>query len=182
MAGFEDTLERILTLTAEKAIASLVLLGVASNINKENDTCDVTVDGGLILNEIRLRSVIDEGKNKTVTYPKENSTVLVLMMGNRKIDGCLIAVSDPEEIHISMEGQDLVANKDGFVFNNGKNGIVKVTEMVDWMAKLYADLQTLKTQLFAHPTAGNGAALGLTFDPTTPSPQITTFEDKNIKH
>lgn len=137
MAGIEDTIERLLTLTAEKAIASLVLLGTASNVNKDNDTCDVIIDEGFVLHEVRLRSVIDEGKSKMVVYPKEDSHVLVLMMGSRKMDGCLIKISDPEEIRVSMDEQETVINKDGVVFNNkGENLNTVLADFITEVTKI----------------------------------------------
>jgi len=98
---------------------------------------------------------------------------------------CLIGILEGKEalaFLIDAEDVELVKIKSGKIeFNGGSlNGMVKVEAMVDWMAKLHHDLQTLRTQLSAHPTAGNGLPLGLVFNPSTPNPQIGTFANEKI--
>jgi hypothetical protein len=70
----------------------------------------------------------------------------------------------------------------GVVFNGGGlKGLVKIDAMVEWMGKLHGDLTTLQGLLSASPVAGNGAPLGIIFSPTTPAPQVDSFENKKIK-
>ena len=100
---------------------------------------------------------------------------------------CLIGILEGKEaltFLINAEDVELVEVKSEKIEINGGNlgGMVKVEEMVNWMAKLYGDLQTLKTQLSTHITAGNGAPLGLIFNPSTPNPQVKTFANEKITH
>lgn len=135
-------------------------------------------------------------QNKTMTAKGGNDSVeyfdVVLGFGYTDIKPavgtiCLIGIIDGQEAAtflINAEEVELVEVKAGsFVFNEGKNdGLMKIKDVVEWMQKVYQDMQALKTQLSTHPVAGNSAPLGLSFNTTTPNPQQSTFEDKNIKH
>ena len=100
---------------------------------------------------------------------------------------CLIGILEGKEalaFLINAEDVELVEVKsDTIEINGGQNGgLMNIDSVIAWMQKVYADLQTLKTQLSTHPVAGNGAVLGLVFSPTTSNPTKTDFEDHKIKH
>lgn len=179
---FEETLERLITLMIDKKTLASVSVGKASNINKNNDTCDVEIDDGLMLHEVRLRAIIDEGASKVVTYPSENTQVLVLMLGKKKEEAFLLACSNVEERVISIGSQNLVVNAQGFCFNGGEDGMVKLPNLIDWMGKVSTDLTTLKTLLSTSTVAGNGLPLGIIFAPTAKTPVRDDLEDKKILH
>ena len=73
-------------------------------------------------------------------------------------------------------------DKNGFTFNDGTVGAVCADKLVEWMSKVYSDLQTLITLLSTSPVAGNGAPLGVVFTPSTPSPNLADFTDDAFKH
>lgn len=178
---FESLLEKLITLMVDKKTSASVSVGIATNIDKIENTCDVTIDG-LTIHGVRLQAVINENSSKVISYPVVDSQVLVIMIGKKKTECFLLACSEVEEFSLHIGGQTLIANKDGFVFNGGTAGMVKVDSMVSWMDKVLADLNTLKTLLSTSLVAGNGAPLGIVFNPSTPTPQESVFENIKIKH
>ena len=180
---FQALFERAVMLMFEKVAASIVGHGTVKSVDKTKDTCVIEREGEADMIDVRLRSVIDESKAKVVIYPKEKSHVLWVLIGNKATEAFIIGVGEAEEINIKIGSQTLVMNADETVLNGGDNGgMVNVGDMVGWMKKVYADLQTLKGSLSTWAVAGNGAPLGLAFVPTTPSPVEKDFEDKAITH
>lgn len=145
-------------------------------------TCTVKV-GELPLSDVRLRAVINTNDEQVLVKPRVGSYVLVAdLSGGMLRHLAVVSYSEVDEVSVKIDTQTLVVSKDGFVFNGGTDGMVKVGDMVGWMQKVYNDLQTLKTQLSTHPVAGNSAPLGMVFTPTAPSPTKSAFENTKIKH
>ncbi|OFX62696.1 MAG: hypothetical protein A2066_18865 [Bacteroidetes bacterium GWB2_41_8] len=157
-----------------------ILSGTAVEVGEL--TCTVELEGSPALFDVRLNAIDDDLESFLTIYPAEGSAVLVAIIENMKTEAVVIRCSEVEKVKMKIGDQTLVADKDGFVFNDGTNGMVKLTEMVGWMKKVSTDLKTLKTLLAASVVAGNGAPLAIVFNPTTPVPEKGTFEDVKIKH
>ena len=98
-------------------------------------------------------------------------------------DGWMIVHTDEvETIEVKAGETTVTINADGIVINDGTVGMAKTDKVVEWMSKVYADLQNLKTLLSVTPVAGNGAPLGITFTSQTPQPNLTDFANDKIKH
>jgi len=146
---------------------------VAKVIKVDGATCEVErVIDNKKLDNVRL-NVSSTEEQGTVITPKLDSNVLITT-----IDGYQWFVSQFSEIEkITVDAEDTI------IINGGENrGLVKVEKMTEWMQKVYNDLDTLKTSLNTWAVAGNGAPLGLVFNPTTPNPQVSNFENEKIKH
>jgi hypothetical protein len=140
------------------------------------------------------RSVNWNEKTMTATGVSDDVDYMDVKLGfgyidiKPKIDTiCLIGILEGKEalsFLINAEDVELVELKSGnIIINGGDNkGFVKVEKMTEWMQKVYSDLQTLKTQLSTHPTAGNGVPFGLVFNPTTSRPEASNFENNKITH
>lgn len=147
------------------------LLATVKSVDKSENTC-VIDDDGTELPGIRLRCITGEN-NGIVAYPKKGAYVLCVKVEDTE-EWSVIKASEYESIEMTIES---------LVINGGYNGgLVKIDAMIDWMQKVYSDLQTLKTQLNTWPVAGNGAPLALIFNPTSPNPIKSDFEDTKIKH
>lgn len=146
------------------------VLGIVKSVDKDECTC-VVDDDGTDIPGVRLRPVT--GTNTGIVgYPKQGAYVL-----------CVKVEATEEWMMIeATQYESILINCDSIILNNGENGLVKITEMVSWMQKVYNDLQTLKTQLNTWPVAGNSAPLALVFNVTTPNPVQSNFEDTKIKH
>lgn len=180
MSQLEQAIEQAIQKQAEKMLIKTVCWGVVTEVTET--TCTVERDEAPTLHDVLLNAIDDDLQSNVTVYPKEGSNVLVAIVENLKTEAVIVKCSEVEKVKIKIGEQTLIMDKEGFVFNDGKNkGLVKIVSMVDWMTKLYTDLQTLKALLSAHPVAGMGSPLGLTFNPITPAPQIAMFENKEVK-
>ena len=180
MGELEQAIEMAIEKVSGKKAVKQIFTGTAKDVG--DLTCTVEREGSPALFDVRLNAIDDDLESFLTIYPAEGSAVLVAIIENMKTEAVVIRCSEVEKVKMKIGDQTLVADKDGFVFNDGKNGMVKLTEMVDWMKKVSTDLKTLKTLLATSVVAGNGAPLAIVFNPTTPVPEKGTFEDVNIKH
>jgi hypothetical protein len=148
----------------------------------ESETCTVAL-GKASISRVRLRAVVNGKDEKLYIKPKKDSYILAVDLSNGDYrDLAVLTYSEVETINIKIAETTIDIDKDGIIFNGGKNnGLVFVEKMVEWMQKVHNDLATLQTQLSTHPTEGQGAALGLVFNPTTTSPTMPDFENTKIK-
>lgn len=181
MGAFEQAVEQVVRKYAENLQIKQTLSGVAKDVT--DTTCTVVRENAPELFGVRLNAIDDDLKSFVTIIPATGSNVLVGIIENLKTEAIVLRCSEVEKVIMKIGSNTLTFDKNGFVFNDGKNkGIVKVLEMVNWMNNAYSDFQTLSTMLKTHTVAGNGAALGLVFTPSTPEPQQSTFEDTKIKH
>lgn len=181
MSGqLEQAIENAIKSQAGKVLIKTVCWGVVTKVT--DTTCTVERDESPTLYDVLMNAIDDDLQSYVTVYPKEGSNVLVAIVENLKTEAVIIKCSEVEKVKIKIGKQALIMDKEGFVFNDGKNeGLVKIGNMVDWMKKIYTDLQTLKGLLSTHLVAGNGLPLGLTFEPLTPLPSVQMFENKDIK-
>ena len=158
---------------ASKGGAGIVFTAKVKSV-QANTTCTVELEG-LTVSDVRLRAVVNSENSKILVTPKTGSHVLVADLSGDLSQLAVVGYSEVEKIEVDAN--------DEIVFNGGENkGLVKVESMVDWMQKVYNDLQTLVGLLSSSSVAGNGANLAITFSPTTPSPNIDDFQNKDVKH
>lgn len=149
-------------------------LFTAKVLSTDGETCCVEIDG-LVVSGVQLRAVVNGEESGILITPKTGSHVTVADLSSNWTRLVAVGFSEVEKIEVNAD--------DKIVFNGGNNkGLVKVEKMVEWMQKVYNDLQTLTGLLSTQPVEGNGALLGITFTPTTPSPSIDDFQNKEITH
>lgn len=148
----------------------VTVLGKVVSVDKAERTC-VVDDDGVKMYGVRLQC-ITEGESGVLVRPKVGAMVLIV-----DIEGTgeymVAQASEVEWIEVVLDGYKITADKEEVVFNEGTDGMVKVTEMVSWMNKAKSDLETIATAL-----RGLGAAVTL----TTPVATKSDFEDVKIKH
>jgi len=180
MGQLEQAIENAIKSQAANIQIKTVCWGVVTEVTES--TCTVERDEAPTLFDVLLNAIDDDLQSYVTVYPKEGSNVLVAIVENLKTEAVIVKCSEVEKVKIKIGEQTFIMDKEGFIFNDGKNeGLVKIGNMVDWMKLVFADLQTLKTLLLTHLVAGNGSPLGLTFEPTTSSPNVQMFENKDIK-
>lgn len=149
-------------------------LYTAKVLSTDGETCCVDIDG-LTANDVQLRAVVDGEESGILITPKTGSYVTVADLSGDLTRIVVVGFSEVEKIEVNAD--------DKIIFNGGQNkGLVKVEKMVNWMQKVYNDLQTLTVLLSSSPVVGNGAPLGIVFTQTTPSPVIDDFQNKDITH
>ncbi|MDR0833855.1 MAG: hypothetical protein LBN93_06685 [Candidatus Symbiothrix sp.] len=166
---------------ADRMQIKQIISGTATNVGET--TCDVEREGAPVIYDVRLNAIDDNLESFVTIYPQTGSFVLVGIVENMNTEAVVLRCSEVEKVKVKIGEQRFIVDKDGFVFNEGNNkGLLKLDAVISWMGKVYADLQTLKTQLSTWTVTGNGAPLGLVFNPTTPNASANAFEDTNIKH
>ena len=158
---------------------SVTVLAEVKGVNQSDRTCDIDNDGVMIFG-VRLQS-ITKGNAGIFIIPKVGSQALCVQIEETD-QFMLIHASEVESIELTIGGKTFEMDSNGFVFNGGTIGSVKADKMVEWMMKVYADLQTLQALLLSTPVAGNGAILNVQFNPQTPSPDLSNFVDDTLKH
>jgi hypothetical protein len=180
MGQLEQMIEQAILKTGKKLQVKQVLTGVATDVGES--TCTVKCDDAPSLYDVRLNAIEASLDSYFTVYPVEGSQVLVAIIENLETEAVLVRCSEVAKVSIKTGEYTMVVDQNGIVFNDGQKGLVKLAEMVSWMQKVKSDLTTLKTLLQASPVAGNGSPLAITFNPSTPQPQESTFEDEKIKH
>lgn len=146
----------------------------AKVLSTDGETCCVDIDG-LVVSDVRLRAVVNGEESGILVTPKTGSYVTVADLSGNLTRLVVVGFSEVEKIEVNAD--------DRIIFNGGQNhGLVKVENMVGWMQKVYNDLQTLTGLLSGSTVDGNGLPLAITFTPTTPSPTIDDFQNKDITH
>ena len=149
-------------------------LFTAKVLSADGETCCVEIDG-LVVSDVQLRAVVNGEESGILITPKTGSYVTVADLSGDLTRIMVVGFSEVEKIEVNAD--------DKIIFNGGQNkGLVKVEKMVNWMQKVYNDLQTLTVLLSSSPVVGNGAPLGIVFTQTTPSPVIDDFQNKDITH
>lgn len=148
----------------------------------EERTCTVKV-GSLPIPNVRLKPTTESTEEEILLTPKIGSNVLVGSFTGELSNLFVLQADSLSEAYFKVGSMSFKMDKNGINFNEGKNkGVVNVKDMVTWMKAVYADLQTLKTLLATSPIAGNGASAAIVFTPTVKSPEVSSFEDKNVIH
>ncbi|HBX45559.1 hypothetical protein [Limibacterium fermenti] len=148
----------------------------------EGNTCTVVADG-LSISDVRLKPTTEDTDNAFLMTPEIASDVLVGSISGDYSNLFIVYANSYSDIRLNVDEISFKLDKNGIIINDGENGgSVKIKELVEWMKKVYNDLQALKNQLQSHPVSGNGAPLALIFNSSTPNPNQSTFEDEKVKH
>lgn len=147
------------------------LIAVVKSVDKMERTC-VLSDEEIDYFDVRLQP-ITAATTGGVIFPRVGTVAIAVKIEDTD-EWMMISAAEYESIEISIDSLKI----------NGGNlgGLIKIDKMIDWMGKVYTDLQTLKTQLNTWPVAGNSAPLALVFNVTVPNPVKADFEDTKIKH
>lgn len=155
------------------------VLAEVKSVDTTARTCDIDNDGVLMYG-IRLQAIV-QGNTGLVLYPAIGSQVVCCRIEDTE-QYMVLHASDIDQAQLTIGDKSVKMDKNGFTFNDGTVGAVCADKLVEWMSKVYSDLQTLITLLSTSPVAGNGAPLGVVFTPATPSPNLADFTDDAFKH
>jgi len=125
----EEKLERLIKLLIAKNLKA-VSIGKAKNIDIANRTCDIELAPELTLFQCRLNAIIDTYDNHIVVVPKEGSLVAFTTIENQDTNAMVIACSDIEQVIVTVGKSKVEIKEDKIVLNDGKNGLVKIVDLV----------------------------------------------------
>ena len=139
------------------------LLAKVKVIDEENATIDVEITEGLLLEGIRLRSIVD-GDNGLYVIPKLDTLVLLLRIGHAD-DFIVIGTEHYEKIIAKGETISMVITQENITFNDNRldSFIPDINKLTDKLNQLEGEVNDLK-QVFRSWTPviqDGGAALKL---------------------
>lgn len=162
---------------SRQAAPSQMQLGTVEAVDEQAQTCDVKIDEGYIIYDVRLTSV--EGA-EIVMIPKVGAW-------------CVVAIIDNEESLTYAMGfsaiDKILANVEEVVINEGDNGgLVNIAALIDEIDSLKSDLNSLKTAFKSWVVSPNdgGAKLKVAASSwasnSLPDTNRDALEDTKIKH
>ena len=152
-------------------------LGTVEAVDEQAQTCDVKIDEGYIIYDVRLTSV------------EEAEIVMIPKVGA----WCVVAIIDNEESLTYAMGfsaiDKILANVEEVVINDGDNGgLVNVSALIDEIDTIKRDLNKLKTAFKSWVvTPQDGGAKLYTAASSWASSSLTmtdrdALEDTKVKH
>lgn len=162
---------------SRQAAPSQMQLGTVEAVDEQAQTCDVKIDEGYIIYDVRLTSV-DEAE--IVMIPKVGAW-------------CVVAIIDNEESLTYAMGfsaiDKILANVEEVVINDGDNGgLVNVSALIDEIDALKRDLNNLKSIFKSWVVISNDGGASLKTAASvwaSSSLELTNrdaLEDTKIKH
>lgn len=145
------------------ADATLVNATVQS-VDWSKRECTVKLPDGREVEEVRLRAVADEKDTGLSIRPKDNSQVMVGLIGSEL---CVLLYTEIETVELKMQDVELTINggkvqlkAKEIELNGGNNkGLVKVLKAVEKINAIEDDLNTVKTVFTTWtPVAQDGGA------------------------
>lgn len=155
------------------------MLAKVTEVDKDSRTCTVDDDGAVYYG-VRLQCIAG-GNAGLVLFPPVGACVLAVRV-EKSEEWAVIAASEIESWRIDAGKRSVELDGGAVVFNGGSLGLIRIDRVMEWMDKVYNDMQSLITLLSSTAVAGNGAPLGAVFTPTTPKPVRDDFEDTAVKH
>lgn len=162
---------------SRQAAPSQMQLGTVEAVDEQAQTCDVKIDEGYIIYDVRLTSV------------EEAEIVMIPKVGA----WCVVAIIDNEESLTYAMGfsaiDKILANVEEVVINDGDNGgLVNISALIDEIDALKRDLNDLKTAFKSWVvTPNDGGAKLKTAASVWASSSLTmtdrdALEDTKVKH
>jgi len=149
-------------------IKDQVIKGIASNINFDEQTCDVSpLTGTADFIQVQLKGVIKDDDTGFIIYPKDGSEVSVCIIEGDESTAyvCQFTEIDSWLIHIKSGGQTVFKQHlkaDGTLeWNDGQNGgLINIEAHLDSINEIKSDINDLKLVFLTTwiPVAQDGGA------------------------
>lgn len=186
----EDNFQRLIeTVFRRKQAPMLVTVGKVSNIDEDEQTCDISIDEDLTLSNCRLNAIIDNYDNRLLIVPKNNSMVAFIAIGGKLTEPLIVSYSEIEKVLLTIGESDIII-KDGKIEMNGGDlgGLINIEDLVSHMNTIEDDINNLKNIMSGwSPVAQDGGAALKGAITTWAGQSITKtkksdFEDTKITH
>ena len=139
----------------------------------EGNSCTIRLDD-ISIQGVRLKPTTEKTDDEFIAIPAKGSYVLVGSFSGDFNNLFVLQTDTVSELKCKIGGITYHIDKDGIVFNEGKNGgLMNIKDVVSWMEKVYDDMTKIAAGL---------AGVPYTFLPTTPIPMVRDFEDTKVKH
>jgi hypothetical protein len=165
--------------------------GKVTNIDKEQDTCDITpIDGGAEYQDVQLLPLTGgNGGTGFIMYPKKDTNAVAIMINDT--EAFLLSVQEVEsmKLFVSDSFKLEVDNQGNAVFNDGNNGgliiIQKLKEQIDKNSQLLQTMLNVFSVQVLEPGNGAPSAFQTALLSATTGRQVadlTNVTNNKIKH
>jgi hypothetical protein len=165
--------------------------GKVTNIDKEQDTCDITpIDGGAEYQDVQLLPLTGgNGGTGFIMYPKKDTNAVAIRINDT--EAFLLSVQEVEsmKLFVSDSFKLEVDNQGNAVFNDGNNGgliiIQKLKEQIDKNSQLLQTMLNVFSVQVLEPGNGAPSAFQTALLSATTGRQVadlTNVTNNKIKH
>lgn len=167
--------EQIITRLREMlSVPHIVFPAKVKAVNRDTMTCTVNPPDGVDMLDVRLKAAVEEVNEGVVEIPSIESSVLVVIIGNKEENAFIAKCSRVEEV----------------LFYGGANGgLIKINELVSQLEKVNSYLTTLTNALkppfvpALTPDGGLGLASYISSQLATEQiPDYSNIENPKVKH
>ena len=112
----------------------------------EAEQCDVELEGGLKLTNVKLKATVTEGGDFMIAYPKVGSKVLLMSLSGTLDNLTVIKVDEVEKLHYSQNGLEVLID--------GSDGKVAIENSTVSLHECFSDLYDLLKQFQVFTSVG----------------------------
>lgn len=128
MGKVEDDIKNQLQLLAGEFGPAQIISAKVLSVNIDEDTIAVAVDGGLEIDDVRLKSIIKAG-NKLVLRPTVNSTVLIGRIENSD-EWVMISPDEIDSIRLEIGDVKYEVDQTGFLFQKEESTLKELIQLM----------------------------------------------------
>lgn len=128
MGKVEDDIKKQLQLLAGEFGPAQIISAKVLSVNIDEDSIAVAVDGGLEIDDVRLKSIIKAG-NKLVLRPTVNSTVLIGRIENSD-EWVMISPDEIDSMTMIIGDVKLDVDETGFLFQKEESTLKELVQLV----------------------------------------------------
>jgi hypothetical protein len=158
---------------------AMTFLAEVKAVNEAESTISVNLGKDLVLDDVRLRSIVD-GDNGFYLIPEVGSQVMLLRLGNSD-EFLAVGFSRYSKVMIKGESISLEVNQENIIFNDNVLGsfLTDINKLVTKLNAIENGFNALKTKFNSHThlvsTTGTAAAqTGTAAATLTPEPTTLT--------
>jgi hypothetical protein len=130
-------IEALRNLSREKAT---IIPAQVQRSDKAKGTIDVVTFDGLMIPNVRLRSVIDEDDKGLLVFPADDTSVLIARI-NKSDYYMVVGIQEPEMIKCRIAEKYLELDKDGLELSTGNDSLKKcLDDLLDEIVTIYAPM------------------------------------------
>lgn len=153
----QEQIKEQIQIFSEKHGPAALIPATVTAIN-DDDTIVATTSDNVMIDDVRLKSVIKTGTKFTVT-PAMNSNILIGRIENSE-EFIVVSVDEVKEVRVEINETSIVADENGIVMNGGNlHGLVTRDGVKQQLNKIEQDITNLKEAMTAWvPVANDGGA------------------------
>jgi hypothetical protein len=168
-----EAIQRVILALLKPAVRT----GLAINIDLDKGTCDVDLQNGAYLHEVKLQAIAPMGSASAVkgllVVPADKSVVQATMLEGMEENWVLVQYSNIANVYINTGG--------GTVELNGHDygGLVMVQKLVE---KINALEVAMNTHTHPYVNVAAPATTSVTTQQINPETQVADLENTRVKH